>query len=53
MLLSAALRRNVAGPVLFTTTRPERGRVAAEAAIQSAGLSDAEATAFSDLAAAA
>jgi D-threo-aldose 1-dehydrogenase len=53
ILLSAALRRNIAGPVLFTTTRPERGQVAAEAAIQGAGLSDAGAAAFRDLAAAA
>jgi len=51
MLLSAALRRNVAGPVVFSTTRPERARVAAEAATQSAGLSDAEAATFKDLAA--
>jgi D-threo-aldose 1-dehydrogenase len=32
MLLSAALGRNTAGPVLFTTTRPERAAVAAVAA---------------------
>jgi D-threo-aldose 1-dehydrogenase len=53
MLLSVALRRNAAGPVLFTSTRPERGRVAAEAAIQSLGLSDVEAEAFKNLAVAA
>jgi D-threo-aldose 1-dehydrogenase len=52
ILLSAALRRNVAGPVLFSTTRPERARVAAEAATQSVKLSDAGAATFSDLAAA-
>jgi D-threo-aldose 1-dehydrogenase len=53
MLLRAALVRNTAGPVLFTTTQPERARVAAEAATQSAGLSEAEAAAFSEFAAAA
>jgi D-threo-aldose 1-dehydrogenase len=53
MLLSVALRRNVTGPVLFSTTRPERGRVAAEAAIHSTELSDREAKMFSDLVAAA
>jgi D-threo-aldose 1-dehydrogenase len=53
MLLSIALRRNVAGPVLFSTTRAERGRVAAEAATQSVGLSDSKVRIFSDLAAAA
>ena len=46
-----ALWRNMAGPVLFSTTRPERGAVAAEGATQSVKLSDAEAAAFSDLAA--
>lgn len=51
MLLSVALRRNVTGPVLFTTTRTDRGRVAAEAAIQSDRLQDAHAKAVSDLAA--
>jgi D-threo-aldose 1-dehydrogenase len=48
MLLSAALRRNRDGLVLFSTTRPERARVAAEAATQSAALSDAEVAAFSE-----
>lgn len=52
MLLSAALRRNRDGLVLFSTTHPERARVAAEAAIQSAQLSDAEVATFSELAAA-
>jgi aryl-alcohol dehydrogenase-like predicted oxidoreductase len=52
MLLSAALRRNGAGPVLFSTTRPERARVAAEAATQSAALSDAEVATFSEFVAA-
>ena len=37
MLLSAALRRNRDGLVLFSTTRPERAQVAAEAATQSVG----------------
>jgi D-threo-aldose 1-dehydrogenase len=50
MLLSAAIRRNADGPVLFTTTRPERGQVAAEAALRSLELSDID-TALSDLAA--
>jgi D-threo-aldose 1-dehydrogenase len=53
MLLSVALRRNVTGPVLFSTTRPERCRVAAEAAIHSMELSDREAKMFSELAVAA
>jgi D-threo-aldose 1-dehydrogenase len=53
MLLTAALRRNEAGPVLFSTTRPERVRVAAEAAVRSAEPSDGEAMAFSELATAA
>ena len=52
MILSAGLRRNEAGPVLFSTTRPERARVAAEAATRSVGPSDAEAATFSELAAA-
>ena len=42
MLLSAALGRNLAGPVLFSTTRPERAQAAAEAATQSVRLSDTE-----------
>lgn len=48
ILLSIALQRNANGPVLFTTTRPERGRVAAEAAIHSTELSDIEAAEFSE-----
>ena len=40
MLLAAALRRNLAGPVLFSSTRPERAQVAAEAAMLSAQISD-------------
>jgi aryl-alcohol dehydrogenase-like predicted oxidoreductase len=50
MLLRAALRRNVAGPVLFSTTRSERVRVAAEAASQSSGLSEAEAATLGEFA---
>ena len=53
MLLRAALVRNTAGPVLFTTTQPERARVAAEATTQNVGLSEAEAATFSEFAAAA
>jgi D-threo-aldose 1-dehydrogenase len=52
VLLSAALRRNTAGPVLFSTTRPERVRVAAEAAARTTKPQDAEAAALSELAAA-
>jgi hypothetical protein len=52
MLLSGALRRNKDGLVLFSTTRPERARVAAEAATRSAALSDADMVMFSDFAAA-
>jgi D-threo-aldose 1-dehydrogenase len=52
MLLSAALRRNRDGLVLFSTTRPERAQVAAEAATQSVALSDAEVAMFSEFAAA-
>lgn len=51
MLLSIALRRNAAGPVLFTTTRTERAREAAEAATPSATLSDSQVTALSGLSA--
>jgi len=50
MLLGSALRRNAAGPVLFTTTRAERAVVAAEAATQSFELSGPEVTAFGELA---
>lgn len=53
MLLRVALQRNPAGPVLFTTTRPERARVAAEAATQSAELPEAEAATLGEFAAAA
>ena len=53
LLLSAALRRNTAGPVLFSTTRPERVQVAAEAAARSTAAHDAEAAALTELAAAA
>jgi D-threo-aldose 1-dehydrogenase len=52
ILLSAAIRRNAAGPVLFSTTRPERTRMAAEAATQNGKLSDTQAATFSDFAAA-
>lgn len=51
MLLSIALWRNTAGPVLYTTTRPDRGYTAAEAAVQSITLTDAQAVAFNGLAA--
>jgi D-threo-aldose 1-dehydrogenase len=51
MLLSAALRRNRDGLVLFSTTHPERTQAAAEAATQNAALSDAEVATFSELAA--
>jgi hypothetical protein len=50
MLLAAALRRNLAGPVLFSSTRPERARVAAEAAILSAQVSDTELAKISEFA---
>lgn len=52
VLLSAALRRNTAGPVLFSTTRPERVRVAVEAAALTTKPQE-EAAAISELAAAA
>jgi D-threo-aldose 1-dehydrogenase len=52
MLLNAALQRNRDGLVLFTTTHPERTQVAAEAATQSAALSDAQVATFSELVAA-
>jgi D-threo-aldose 1-dehydrogenase len=48
LLLSAALLRNAAGPVLFTTTRPERTIVAAGAAERPV-LSVTEMAAFSEL----
>jgi D-threo-aldose 1-dehydrogenase len=53
LLLKAALRRNQAGPVLFTTTRPERIRVAAAAATEDGSMSDDTLTALSELAGAA
>jgi D-threo-aldose 1-dehydrogenase len=49
VLLTAALQRNEAGPVLFSTTRPERVRVAAEAAARCAEPSDGEAMALREL----
>jgi D-threo-aldose 1-dehydrogenase len=48
LLLAAALQRNTAGPVLFTTTRPERTVMAAAAADRSAR-SVTETAAFSEL----
>jgi D-threo-aldose 1-dehydrogenase len=50
MLLSIALWRNTVGPVLFTSTRADRGYTAAEAAIRSMTLTNAQAAAFNDLA---
>jgi len=50
MLLAAALRRNLAGPVLFSSTRPERAQVAAEAAILSVRVSDTELAKISEFA---
>jgi D-threo-aldose 1-dehydrogenase len=52
LLLRAALHRNSAGPVLFSTTRPEHAQVGAEAAIQSVATSAAEAAAFGEFGAA-
>lgn len=52
-LLSAALRRNTAGPVLFSTTRPERVLVATAAAARTTEPRDAETAALSELAVAA
>jgi D-threo-aldose 1-dehydrogenase len=52
LLLGAALRRNPSGPVLFSTTRPDRVRVAAEAAARAAETAGGGAGALSDLAAA-
>jgi len=51
LLLTAALQRNTAGPLLFTTTRPERAVLAASAAADSA-TSTTETAAFSELVAA-
>jgi D-threo-aldose 1-dehydrogenase len=48
LLLTAALQRNTAGPVLFTTTRPERTVLAASAAADSVP-SVTETEAFSEL----
>jgi hypothetical protein len=50
ILLSVALRRNLAGPVLFSTTRPERVQVAIEAASGCEPLSDIELTSIRELA---
>ena len=50
LLLSAALWRNRAGPVLFTTTRPERVPVAVAAAAQDGSMSDAGLAVLSELA---
>jgi D-threo-aldose 1-dehydrogenase len=51
LLLSVALRRNTAGPVLFSTTRPQRVGVAAEAASEVERLSVADLTEVAELAA--
>jgi D-threo-aldose 1-dehydrogenase len=53
LLLSAALRRNPAGPVLFSTTHAERVWAAVEALIESENLPDAQLATISELAAAA
>jgi D-threo-aldose 1-dehydrogenase len=50
MLLAAALGRNAAGPVLFSTTRPERALVAAQAAIQAATLPGSKTATLRDFA---
>jgi D-threo-aldose 1-dehydrogenase len=50
LLLSVALRRNAAGPVLFSTTRPQRVEVAAEAASDAERLSVADLTMVVELA---
>ncbi len=50
LLLSVALRRNAAGPVLFSTTRPQRVEVAAEAASDAERLSVADLTMVGELA---
>jgi len=50
LLLSVALRRNAAGPVLFSTTRPQRVGVAADAAIHVGQLSVADLTQVGELA---
>jgi D-threo-aldose 1-dehydrogenase len=50
LLLTAALRRNAAGPVLFSTTRPQRVGVAAEAASDAGRLSVADLTNVGELA---
>jgi len=50
MLLGAALRRNLAGPVLFSSTRPERAQVAAAAAILSTRISATELAKISEFA---
>jgi D-threo-aldose 1-dehydrogenase len=53
LLLSAALRRNQAGPVLFTTTRPERIGVAVSAATEDGSMLDARLAVLSELSTAA
>ena len=53
LLLSVALRRNAAGPVLFSTTRSQRVGLAAEAAAQGGRLSAADLATVSEFAAAA
>lgn len=50
LLLQTALKRNTNGPVLFTTTRPERALTATEAASEAAMLTDAQTRALEDLA---
>jgi D-threo-aldose 1-dehydrogenase len=50
LLLSVALRRNPAGPVLFSTTRPQRAGVAAAAASDAERLSAADLTEVGELA---
>ena len=52
MLLDVAVRRNAAGPVLFSTTRPERAQLAAEAVTPGLGRSDTAAATYSELVAA-
>jgi D-threo-aldose 1-dehydrogenase len=53
VLITAALQRNEGGPVLFSTTRPDRVRLAAEAAARTAEPSARETMALRELVAAA
>jgi D-threo-aldose 1-dehydrogenase len=53
LLLGHALRRNPEGPVLFSTSRPERSRIAAAAASESVKVPDILTSALSELAVAA